>query len=122
LVSGLVLSGIGVWLNVSMPTLALLLVPAVLRGLAQGVLNPSVNTLVAEFAPQDSRAAVMALNSMMFRVGQTFGPLAFAGAAALGGMDAVFHAGGIVLVVTGVFVAFAIGDVDREIVRRRSPG
>jgi MFS family permease len=122
LVSGLVLSGIGVWLNVSMPTLVLLLVPAFLRGLAQGVLNPSVNTLVAEFAPVDSRAAVMALNSMMFRVGQTFGPLVFAGAAALGGMDAVFHAGGIVLVLTGVFVAFAIGDVDREIVRRRTPG
>jgi MFS family permease len=122
LVSGLVLSGIGVWLNVSMPMLALLLVPALLRGLAQGVLNPSVNTLVAEFAPQDSRAAVMALNSMMFRIGQTFGPLVFAGAAALGGMDAVFHAGGIVLVLTGVFVAFAIGDVDREIVRRRAPG
>jgi MFS family permease len=122
IVSGLILSGVGVWLNVSMPTLLLLLVPALLRGIAQGVLNPSVNTLVAEFAPVETRAGVMALNSMMFRLGQTFGPLIFAGVAAIGGMDLVFHVGGVVLAVTGIVVGIALGDIDKVIAERRGEG
>jgi DHA1 family multidrug resistance protein-like MFS transporter len=119
IVSGLLVSGVGVWLNVSMPSLWLLLVPALLRGIAQGVLNPSVNTLVAEFAPVETRAGVMALNSTMFRIGQTFGPLIFAAIAAVGGMDGVFHVGGVVLVVTGLVVGFAIGPIDTAIAERR---
>jgi hypothetical protein len=61
----------------------------------------------------------MALNSTMFRIGQTFGPLIFAGIAAVGGMDGVFHVGGVVLAVTGVAVGWAIGPIDKAIAERR---
>lgn len=120
IVTGLILSGLGVSLNVSMPSLWFLLFPAFVRGLAQGVLNPSVNTLVAEFAPHDSRAAVMALNSTMFRIGQTIAPPIFGLIYAVGGMDVVFHAGTALLVVTALVVGVTMGDIDAMIERRHA--
>ncbi len=118
IVIGLILSGVGVSLNVSMPGLWYLLIPAFIRGLAQGVLNPSVNTLVAEFAPHDTRAAVMALNSTMFRIGQTIAPPIFGLIYAVGGMDVVFHAGTAMLVLTAIVVGVVMGDIDAAIERR----
>jgi MFS family permease len=120
IVVGLVLSAIGVSLNMSMPSLWWLLVPAFIRGIAQGILNPSVNTLVVEFAPHESRAAVMSLNSTMFRIGQTFGPFLFGLVYAVGGLDAVFHVGGGTLILTAIVAGLAIGDVDKVLARRRA--
>ncbi len=120
IVIGLVLSGAGISLNVGMPSLWYLLIPAFIRGLAQGVLNPSVNTLVAEFAPHDSRAAVMALNSTMFRIGQTIAPPIFGLIYAVGGMDVVFHAGTAILLITAVVVGFTMGDIDSAVERRHA--
>ncbi len=120
IVGGLILSGVGVSLNVSMPSLWFLLFPAFIRGLAQGVLNPSVNTLVAEFAPHDSRAAVMALNSTMFRIGQTIAPPIFGLIYAVGGMDVVFHAGTALLVLTALVAGIVMGDIDEAIERRHA--
>jgi len=119
IVVGLALSGLGVSLNPLAPSLWWMLVPALVRGVAQGLLNPSVNTLVVEFAPMDSRAAVMALNSTMFRIGQTFGPFLFGLIYAAGGMDGVFHVGGGLLMLTAVVVGFAIGDVDKVLASKR---
>ena len=119
IVVGLVLSGIGVSLNVAAPSLWWLLIPAFIRGIAQGILNPSINTLVVEFAPMHSRAAVMALNSTMFRIGQTFGPFLFGLVYAIGGMDGVFHVGGGTLIVTAVVVWLVLGDVDKVLEARR---
>jgi MFS family permease len=120
IVVGMFLSGIGVSLNVSAPSLWWLLVPAFIRGVAQGVLNPSVNTLVAEFAPVDSRAAVMSFNSTMFRIGQTFGPFLFGLVYAVGGMDAVFHVGGGTLMLSALIVGWALGDVDKVLAAKRA--
>jgi MFS family permease len=122
IVAGLIVSGIGISLNPLAPSLWWMLGPAFLRGLAQGVLNPSINTLVVEFAPHDSRAAVMALNSTMFRIGQTFGPPLFGLIYVAGGMDAVFHVGGGLLILTALIVGFAIGDVDAALEKRRMAG
>ncbi len=120
IVGGMILSGLGISLNVSMPSLWFLLFPAFIRGLAQGVLNPSVNTLVAEFAPHDSRAAVMALNSTMFRIGQTIAPPIFGLVYAVGGMDIVFHTGTAVLVLTAIVAGLVMGDIDTAIERRQA--
>ena len=67
----------------------------------------------------DSRAAVMALNSTMFRIGQTFGPFLFGLVYAVGGMDGVFHVGGGTLIVTAIVVWLALGDVDKVLEARR---
>jgi len=119
IVAGLILSAIGVSLNVSMPSLWWLLVPAFIRGVAQGVLNPSVNTLVVEFAPMESRAAVMALNSTMFRIGQTFGPFLFGLIYAVSGLEGVFHVGGVTLLITAIVAGFALGDVDKALASKK---
>jgi len=120
IVVGLLVNGLGVSLNVWAPSLWWMLVPAFIRGLAQGILNPSVNTLVAEFAPVNSRAAVMSFNSTMFRIGQTFGPFLFGLIYVVGGMDAVFHVGGVALILTALVVGVMIGDVDEVMEKRRS--
>jgi MFS family permease len=120
IVVGLVLSAIGVSLNMSMPSLWWLLLPAFIRGIGQAVLNPSVNTLVVEFAPMDSRAAVMSLNSTMFRIGQTFGPFLFGLIYAVSGLEGVFHVGGVTLLITAIVAGFAIGDVDKALASKKA--
>jgi MFS family permease len=99
-----------------------LLVPAFIRGVAQGILSPSVNTLVVEFAPHESRGAVMALNSTMFRIGQTFGPFVFGLIYTISGLEGVFHVGGAALIVTAIVSGVMIGDVDKVLARRRGGG
>ena len=60
------------------PTLPLLLVPAVLFGVAQGINLPNVFSLLNSHAPNENRGAFMATNGMSLRTGQTIGPLLMA--------------------------------------------
>ncbi len=53
----------------------ILLIPTVIFGLAHGVNIPSIQTLLAGLAPMEHRAAFMAANGMVLRLGQTLGPL-----------------------------------------------
>jgi MFS family permease len=109
IVLGTLLSAVGMATNSMMPALWLLLVPAFLRGVAQGILNPSLYTLLLENAPVDSRGAVMAFNGMLSRTGQTLGPLVFGLVYALGGMDSVFYASAAFLVASALAVGWALG-------------
>jgi ACDE family multidrug resistance protein len=107
IVSGMVVSGIGIALNAVMPGLWWLLVPAAVRGIGQGVLSPALYSTIVDRAPAESRAAVMGFSSTMFRSGQTFGPPAFGLAYAAGGMDWVF-AGGLIVSLAVALVAAAM--------------
>jgi MFS family permease len=86
-----------------------LLVPGFVKGIAQGVQHPATYTLVLEAAPVEGRAAVMAFNGMIHRIGQTLGPLIFGVTYTFGGMDAVFDGAAALLVVTAIAVWFALG-------------
>jgi MFS transporter, ACDE family, multidrug resistance protein len=57
------------------PSLALLLAPIVLFGVANGISIPSILTMLTELAPAEYRAAFMSVNAMVLRMGQTLGPL-----------------------------------------------
>jgi MFS family permease len=114
IVGGMVTTGAGIALNGLMPSLWLLLVPALVKGLGQGVLNPALYSTIADRAPIDSRAAVMSFSSTMFRTGQTFGPLAFGLVYAAGGMDAVFAAGLCVTLSVATAVALMMGSSRAE--------
>jgi len=57
------------------PNLWLFLIPTLLLGFAQGVNNPSIQTLLADLAPMEHRAAFMSIYGMVLRLGQTLGPL-----------------------------------------------
>lgn len=78
------------------------LLPVALFGLGQGLNMPSMQSLMAEYAPEEQRGGIMALNGMVLRIGQTVGPLLMSAVFGLGGMQAVFWTG--TAVALGMFV------------------
>jgi ACDE family multidrug resistance protein len=81
------------------PRLPLLIVPAILFGVVQGINLPSVFSVLNFHAPTENRGAFMATNGMSLRAGQTMGPILMASAAgALGLTVAYLTAAGLALV------------------------
>lgn len=76
-----------------MPSVELLVIPAMLFGVAQGMNLPNLQTLLAALAPMEYRAAFMSANAMVLRAGQTLGPVLLGGVFAVGGLHGVFFAG-----------------------------
>ncbi|QIN82735.1 MFS transporter [Rubrobacter tropicus] len=89
------------------PTLSLLLVPAVLFGVAQGINLPNVFSLLNSHAPNENRGAFMATNGMSLRTGQTIGPLLMASlAGTLGVTNAYLASAAIALAAFLLVLAF----------------
>jgi ACDE family multidrug resistance protein len=57
------------------PSLSLLVVPAVMVNFAVGIVLPCLQSSVSQKAPPEYRAAVMSINSTVIRIGQTLGPM-----------------------------------------------
>ncbi len=92
-----------------MSNLWCLLVPAVLSGMANGATLPSIQTSVAEIAPLEYRGAIMSLNNMMLRLGQTLGPPVIGIAYVYGGINATFFtAAGISMMVPVVIIIYGM--------------
>ena len=109
---GLVIRAIALALLPFMPRLELLLVPTFIFGVGSGILTPSLQTYIAGAAPSEYRAAFMSINTMMFRLGQTLGPLLFGLVYLYAGFEGTFLAGaGLALVVA------IIGFIGGKIVR-----
>jgi sugar phosphate permease len=72
------------------PSLPLLVLPAVLFGVAQGINLPNVFSLLNAHAPTENRGAFMATNGMSLRAGQTIGPLFMALAAGTLGLTGAY--------------------------------
>jgi MFS transporter, ACDE family, multidrug resistance protein len=70
----------------------LLLIPAVLFGVAQGINIPNVFSLLNAHAPSENRGAFMATNGMSLRAGQTIGPLLMAATAGTLGLTGAYLA------------------------------
>jgi ACDE family multidrug resistance protein len=109
IVWGMLLSALGVLLNVFMPGLWLLLIPAFIKGVSQGISNAPMYVLLLEGAPLGGRAGIMALSGSVHRIGQTVAPLFFGVCYAFGGLEAVFEVGAALLVVTAVAVHVLLG-------------
>lgn len=83
-----------------------IVLPALLYGVAQGMVLPTIQTLLVGFAPYQQRAAFMSLNSMVLRIGQTAGPVVIGFAYALGGIQYAFLGGSVVaLIMLGIVIA-----------------
>ena len=76
-----------------LPLLWTLLFATVVFGVGQGLNIPTVQTLLAELAPMKQRAAVMSVNGMVLRLGQTLGPLVIGGIYTIWGLDGAFFVG-----------------------------
>jgi ACDE family multidrug resistance protein len=75
--------------------LGLFLIPVSVFGFAQGINMPSLMTTLAEQAPMDQRGAMMSVNGMVLRLGQTLGPLVMGGVLMISGLNGVFFAGAV---------------------------
>lgn len=71
------LYGLGMLLIPFAPTVQTLLIPIIIFGIGHGINIPSIHTLLADLAPMEFRAAFVSINNgLVFRLGQTLGPLA----------------------------------------------
>ena len=86
----------------------LLVVPLILFGIGQGLNIPSLQTLLANLAPSENRAAFMSMNGTVLRLGQTLGPLITGFIFGWLGMTAVFISGALLaagmIIVIGIMV------------------
>jgi ACDE family multidrug resistance protein len=88
-------------------TLWLLIVPVAVFGVAQGINLPSLMTLMAGQAPMEQRGALISINGMVLRLGQTLGPIVMGVLFTLAGFGGVF-AGGIVCALVMLLVVLAV--------------
>ncbi len=70
--------------------LYLFLIPILIFGAAQALNMPSLQTSLANLAPDNQRGAFMSLNGMVLRIGQTLGPLVIGIGYAAGDMKGVY--------------------------------
>jgi len=92
---GFISFALGLLIIPFVPATPALLLPAVLIGFAFGTTIPVVLSLVAGLAPDDRRAAFMALNWTVLRFGQTLGPLVASAVYAAAGFRAVYLVGAV---------------------------
>lgn len=78
-----------------------LLIPIIIFGMGHGINVPSIQTMIAELAPSEYRGALMSLNGMILRLGQTLGPLIMGLLYAFGGVNIVYFSGAIFAI--GIF-------------------
>jgi MFS family permease len=97
-----------------MKNLWLLVIPSALYGLAVGINIPNIISLLAGVAPMNRRAAVMSINGMVLRLGQTLGPLVMAAVFGLWNLDAVFYVGALFSLGMFVLAIIMIRQVDER--------
>jgi len=91
----------------------LMLLPAALFGLAQGLNIPILQTLLSGSAPIEYRAAFMSLSGMVLRLGQTLGPI-FTGLVFVAfGMKPAFYAGAFIAVIMIFMVVFILKNFNK---------
>lgn len=89
-----------------MPSLMFLFIPTAIFGVAQGINLPNIFSMLAGAASSESRGALLALNGMGLRLGQTLGPLVMGvSATALGLTGAYYAAAGLAAAMFLVAVA-----------------
>jgi ACDE family multidrug resistance protein len=72
-----------------------LTIPIAVFGVAHGINLPSLMTYLASLAPMEQRGALMSINGMVLRLGQTLGPLIMGMVFTFAGMGGVFVGGAV---------------------------
>ncbi|MFC1555486.1 MFS transporter [candidate division KSB1 bacterium] len=82
-----------------------LLGPTILIGYSHGTNIPVTLSLLAKYAPMEYRAAFMATNGMLLRLGQTIGPVLMGTMYLFGGINYAFWAGSALTAVMFVYLS-----------------
>ena len=90
------------------PNIWWLIIPTMIFGLGMGLSLPNMMNLLASLAPTNQRAAIMAFNGMVLRLGQTMGPVIIGGAFALWGTSGAFLTGAFWAVLGLGIISFAL--------------
>jgi MFS family permease len=91
----------------SIGSIYLFVIPILIFGTAQALNIPSLQTALANLAPDDQRGAFMSLNGMMLRLGQTVGPLIIGLGFSIGGLKGAYYLGALVALL-GLVVLFRL--------------
>ncbi len=89
----------------------LFFIPVIIYGFANGINIPTVQTMIAEFAPMEYRGAFMSLNSTVLRLGQTTGPILAGVCFTLYGLQGVFTGAIFLIILTALFLTLMIKKV-----------
>ena len=106
--TGFVLYAAGLLLMPLAGHLWMLLIPALVFGVGHGVNLPSLQSLLAEQAPDEHRAVFMSMNSLVLRLGQTLGPLLLGVAFAATGLTGTFIIGSLLAIVAFFIITFTV--------------
>ncbi len=87
--------------------MCLFLLPILIFGAAQALNMPSLQTSLANLAPDNQRGAFMSLNGMVLRIGQTLGPLIIGIGYSVGEMNGVYYLSAFVALL-GLVVLFTM--------------
>jgi ACDE family multidrug resistance protein len=88
-----ILYAVGLLMMPMIPHPWMFVLPTTLYGIAGGLNMPSLVTLLASRAPMEQRGILMSINGMVFRLGQTLGPMVMGMLFGLSGFGGVFIGG-----------------------------
>lgn len=86
----------------------MLTLPAVLFGVANGMAIPSLFTWLMGLVSDEQRAAILAVNASVLRLGQTLGPLIGGALLTWGGLDAVFLGSAVLSIAVALYMTRAM--------------
>lgn len=83
-------------INIMIPNIHgfyIIIIPILLFGTAQALNIPSLQTIIANLAPDNLRGIFMSINGMVLRLGQTIGTLVIGVGYSIGGLEGAYYFG-----------------------------
>jgi len=92
----------------AMPAIAILIIPVMMYGLAQGINLPVIITMVSNETTAENRATIMSMNGMVLRISQTFAPLLMSFVYAQYGFSGVYLISAFLAATMGLILLFRL--------------
>jgi ACDE family multidrug resistance protein len=108
LTSAFILYATAIFLMIEVNSFTLLFIPAILYGMAQGVNQPNIQSMLAGLAPDENRAVFMSLNRSVVQLGQASGPLLMGLIYSSYHLVGVFYTGAIIAIFMVLFIILFI--------------
>ncbi|MFX1318754.1 MAG: MFS transporter [Promethearchaeota archaeon] len=109
---------LGLFLIPFAPHLLIILIPIGLFGVGMGLATPTTQNLLVNLAPMENRAAVMSLNGLVLRLGQTLGPLIMAVVLGVLALPGVYFIGALIALALLPIVFLTVPSLDRSLIER----